>query len=38
MTEKNVDKMICTMKKLYSNHVYGTKEANDEVRKYYGTC
>jgi len=26
------------MKKLYSNHVYGTKDATDEVRKYYGTC
>ena len=31
---KNVDKMIHTMKKLYSNHMYVTKEATDEIRKY----
>jgi hypothetical protein len=31
---KNVDKMMHTMKNLYSNHVYGTKEATDEIRKY----
>lgn len=31
---KNVDKMIRTIKKLYSSHVYGTQAATDEVRKY----
>ena len=38
MTEKNVDKMIHIMKKVYTNHLYGTEEATNEVRKYDGTC